>query len=157
MEHLAAHLLSITAASIFAAIIKSLFDPKTAAGAMIHLLAGLLVVTTLIRPVVQLQAAQLPPLSQAVWSRADEEVARGQALAENQMRQVISSQLEAYILTEAQSLGAEVAVTFSDWEDLRPGGVTLTGRFSPDARGRMQDKISGELGIKKENQQWIGR
>ena len=155
MGRLSAYLLSVTAAAVFAAIIKSLFEPKSGAGTMLHLLAGLLLVTTLIRPVFKLRMTQLPELSRSVWSQAEAEVQQGKEAAQVQMKQVISQELCAYVQTEARRLGAELTVDFSDWEALRPRCVTVSGRVSPYIRARMQDFIAAQLGIEKEKQEWI--
>lgn len=155
MSHLSAYLLSVTAAAVFAAVVKSLLEPKTASGAMIHLLAGLLVVTTLIRPVLELRTAELPELSWNVWNQAEAQVQQGKEDAEKQMKQVISQELSSYVQSEARRLGAEVTVGFSDWEDVRPRQVTVCGRVSPSIRARIQDFITAQLGIEKEKQEWI--
>ena len=155
MGHLSAYLLSVTAAAVFAAVVKSLFEPKTASGSMIHLLAGLLVVTTLIRPVLELRTAELPELSQSVCNQAETEVQQGKKGAQEEMKQVISRELSSYVQTEARRLGAELTVGFSDWEELTPRQVTVSGRVSPYTRARIQDFIAAQLGIEKERQEWI--
>ena len=155
MSHLASYFLSVTASAVFASIIKSLFDRKTAAGAMIHLLCGLLVVLTLIRPVLSFRMGQLPEVSAMVWQEAAAERDRGEAICQAQLREVISEELQTYILTEARSFGAELQAVFSEWEGVRPESVTLTGRIAPYARIRLQQIIAQKLGIEKERQQWI--
>lgn len=156
MKYIASYLLSVTCAAIFAALIKGVFNRNTASGAMIHLLAGLLVVSTLIRPLLSLQMAELPELSEEVWIEADEAVQVGKETSGRQFYQVITQDLEAYILKEAQTYGASLTVCFPEEGSLPPEEVTISGRISPYARARLQEKIAKELGIEKEHQRWIG-
>jgi hypothetical protein len=59
-------------------------------------------------------------------------------------------------LDKAQALNTalEVEVTLSDDEIPIPVKVRLSGKVSPYAKGRLQQIISEELGIERENQIW---
>ena len=63
MEGVSRYILSISAAAIICAIAKATVDEKSAGGAMIRLIAGLIMAFTVISPVVDIDFGDLPVLT----------------------------------------------------------------------------------------------
>ena len=61
-------------------------------------------------------------------------------------------------MDKARLLGCslEVTVSVSEAEVPVPESVQITGNISASARRELEIVLSQELGISKENQQWIG-
>lgn len=158
MDGIRQYLLSVTAAAIFCGIVKGFADEKSVAGAMIRLGTGLLMAVTVLSPFVKLQLGDLPVLSGTFWNEAESAAQDGEAMAEDCATGIIKAQVEAYILDKAASYETEltVDVIISEGDSLLPEKVILSGAVSPYAKVRLQQIISQDLGIAKENQVWTG-
>lgn len=158
MEGIRQYLIAVSAAAIICGIAKSLADEKTAAGSVIRLIAGLVMTMTVLSPVVELDLRDLPALSGEIIAEASAAAAEGEKMAAAETNIIINEQMEAYILDKAADFGVELEVEFYMPDDgsLQPEGVTLRGTVSPYAKSQLRQIISQDLGIAKENQQWIG-
>lgn len=83
-------------------------------------------------------------------------VAEGENFANAQMADIITQRTEAYILDKAASMSValQVEVTLSEENPPVPRAVTLTGALSPYQKSTLEDFISGNLGIAKEEITW---
>ena len=158
MDGLRQYLISVTAAAMICGIVKTVTDEKTVSGAVIRLVAGLVMTVTVLSPVVRLDLSQLPELTAGISAEAKQAAAVGEELAEEELRSIIIDRLEAYILDKAAAFGARLQVEVLMPEDgsIEPEGVILRGNVSPYAKQRLQQIIAEELNIAKEKQQWIG-
>lgn len=157
MEAVGSYIVSVSSAAIFCGIIKSILPSKGTGSAMLRLVSGIFLVFVAIRPLTQVELAELPVLSQTYISEGEAASADGEVLAYDTMMDIIKSQSEAYILDKARSLQAEltVAVSLSDDAPPVPAAVQLSGSISPYAKRRLEAILQDELGISKENQIWI--
>ena len=154
MEGLIRYLLSISASAIICGIAKVTADDKSASGAMIRLIAGLIMAFTVIAPVVDIDFSNLPALPTQISREADAASALGEEMADREIKSIITNELEAYILDKVASVGADIEVDLR-LDDRRPIGVTIRGDVLPASRQRLQRILETELGIAKENQQWM--
>ena len=154
MEGLVQYLISIMAAAIICGIAKVVSDEKTAAGAMTRLVAGLIMAFTVIAPLVQMELGELPVLSSQILTDAENLSARGEEMAEVEANSIIMDELEAYILDKAASYGADVDVELRLLE-YQPTEIIVRGSVLPGTRQKLQQMLETDLGIPKENQQWI--
>lgn len=125
-------------------------------GVLTKLIAGLVMTVTLVRPLVTVRLTDLTQWSHEFDSDAARAVALGQTQTRKALVEFIIQRTQAYILDKAQALNTalEVEVTLSDDEIPIPVKVCLSGKVSPYAKGRLQQIISEELGIERENQIW---
>lgn len=157
MAWLKQYLLSVTAAAIVCAIVKSIIDKKSPQSQIIQLLAGIFLTIAVVAPWLKLDLSAMTGYVTQFTAESDAAVATGTAYARNETAAIIKSQTEAYILDKAQTLGLEIQVNVSLSEDPLPvpTAVVLTGTASPYAKQRLTQYISENLGIGEEHQQWI--
>ena len=69
----------------------------------------------------------------------------------------IKEALEEYICNKASDLGGDISASVCLDESGNPESVQLTGSTDSKMRQELQIFITKELGIRKENQEWIGQ
>ena len=158
MAGLRQYLIAVTAAAILCSIVKSITNEKTVTGAVLHLMAGIIMTVTVLSPVVQLDLSDIPALSDDFLTQADAAAAVGEEMAAAEINAIISEQTQAYILDKAAAFGAalQVEVCMANDGSYRPESVVLQGSISPYAKARLQSIIEEDIQIAKEKQQWIG-
>ena len=151
------YLLSLVAAAIICSITKNISNEKTLSGAMLRLVAGIIMTVTVLAPVVNLDLNDLPLMTTHFMDEASAIAAEGEEMAASARNAIISDRAEAYILDKAAAFGAalEVEVTISDGP-MMPEGARRKGAISPYAKLQLQRIMEQDLQIAKENQQWIG-
>ena len=97
-------------------------------------------------------------LPQTLYGQGQELAQEGVTSAREEFKAVICEQLEAYILVEAENLGAQIeVVSIALDEDTHvPVEIRLTGDPGPYQKQMLTAYLSGELGIGKERQIWNG-
>lgn len=158
MDGFRQYLISISAAAIVCGIVKCLSDEKSTSGAIVRLVAGLVMAVTVISPLVTLHPGGLPDLPDHLLASAQAAAETGEEMSRTQEKVIIKDALEAYILDKASSYGADLSAEFywSAEDPLFPESVILHGTVSPYAKIQLQQIIARDLGIAKENQTWIG-
>ena len=151
------YLLSIVGAAIICSIAKNISNEKTQSGAMLRIVAGIIMTVTVLAPVVNLDLNDLPLMTTNFMDEASAIAAEGEEMAASARNAIISDRAEAYILDKAAAFGAalEVEVTISDGT-MMPEGARIKGAISPYAKLQLQRIMEQDLQIAKENQQWIG-
>ena len=157
MESLGKYILSVSSAAFLFAIVRSLIGEKSATAALIKLIGGLFLTFTVISPVKDIKMDAFFDLPFDFSAQASAVVAQGQELKEDHLQDIIKQQSEAYILDKALSYQTvlDVDVTLSEGETPVPSAVQLKGAISPYAKHMLQQWLCNDMGISKENQQWI--
>lgn len=150
------YILSVVAAAIVCAIIKTLADGKSTPSYIIKLLAGLFMALTVIAPIAKLELNDITEYVQSFQVSADAAVQNGITYSGTELAAIIKTRTQAYILDKAQSLGAQIVaeVYLNDDAPPVPCAVTLKGHVSPYAKQRLTQYIADDLGISEENQKW---
>lgn len=91
-----------------------------------------------------------------VTQKAAELAQEGSRAAQSAMEDIITEELEAYILDKAASLDTSVEVEVQLNGDQLPKSVRVKGDVSASARKALEKLLEEELGIPKENQAWTG-
>lgn len=158
MASLRQYLIGVTASAIICGIVKSISNEKTLSGAILRLIAGIVMTVTVLSPVVDLKLGDLPVLSGDLLAQASAAAEAGENLASAEINAIIKDRVQAYILDKAAAFGAalQVEVTMPDDGSRLPEAVTLYGSVAPYAKVRLQRIIAEDLQIAKEKQQWIG-
>lgn len=154
MEALGQYIVSVVAAAILCGVLRSMVQPGLV-GNLLRLVSGVFLAYTVLSPIsaFRLDSISLDALPET--EAAIQAAQAGAAAGEEAMAQIIKQQTQAYILEKAKSLGAELeAEVFLDEENL-PQKVIYRGSLSPSQRRQLQSTIAQDLGIPKENQQWI--
>ena len=150
------YVLSVVAAAIVCAMIQVLLGRKSAIGRIAQLLSGILMAITVIAPLGRISFQGISEYWDDVSLDAQGYVTDGTSMAENQMRDIIKSQCEAYILDKANRMGLQITVEVELDENDRntPCGVIVSGSVSPYAREQLSSYIEDTLGVCRENQKW---
>ncbi|MBR6259326.1 MAG: hypothetical protein IKR21_03865 [Oscillospiraceae bacterium] len=157
LEHLGAWVLRLTGAAMLSSA-AVLLTPKTPAKRAVLLGCGLLTVMALLSIVPGYQTAPGKLLPGDYYGEAERMTAEYLSEAENETKAVIEERAEAYIMDKAGIFGAGVTSVLVDAEKgdggwfLRHVRVTCRG---PEGAEELSRCISGELGISKEEQEWI--
>ena len=157
MDGLKSYLLSVIFAAIICAVVYVLAGKKSTHCALIKMISGLYMALTLISPLVNIRLTDYADYFGSVTAEAETAVAFGETAALNELRAIIKSQTEAYILDKAVSLDAvlDVEVKLNDDNPPIPCGVTVTGSVSPYSKELLSRFIANDLGIAKEDQIWM--
>lgn len=152
------YMIAVTAAAIICGIAKSICNEKTVSGAVLRLLAGIVMTVTVLSPVVRLDLNDLPLLSEDLLAKSKSAAAAGEEMASAEMDAIIKDRTQAYILDKAAEFGASLQVEIWIPKDgsHRPESVILQGSISPYAKSRLESIIEEDIQIAKEKQQWIG-
>ena len=147
------YIFSVVAASMICALLVRLAGTKAP---VIKLIASLFLAFTFMRPIAGADLSGLissipNAFSNIATANNDWGMTGAQAL-----RKGIQAQTEAYILREADLLGAhiEVEARISEDEIPVPEAITIRGSVSPYERSKLTHILTSELGIRKEDIDW---
>lgn len=158
MRSLGQYILSIGLAALLTAIICEFSEGKSATGTVIRMVCGLFLAFIVINPVTELNFDILDAFSENLHPDTASAVSAGTALAEESVREIIKRETQAYILDKACSMGynLQAEVKVGEGDTPLPESVRITGDIPVNARKELEALLEQELGISKENQQWIG-
>lgn len=156
MEWIRSYILTLTAAGILCAVVRSLAG-KAGKGRGLSLACGAFLILAALGP---FRSFSLDTAS-ANWDDLQYEVSRSQEnTAEAVRRQteaVIAEKTRAYILDKGKSLGAEleVEVTLKTKDGLSiPAAVEIRGQYSPYIKAKLSHMLEEDLGISADAQRW---
>lgn len=157
MEGVREYLFSIIAAAMIAGIVLTIVGKKGTPAAVIKLMVGLLLVTTIFSPWAELQIGDLSTYFENLQHDASAVADEALRNTKEEEAAIIKKEIEAYILDKAVLLDLDVSanISLTDSDPPEPYAVTITGIASPYAKQRLQHIISSDLGIPKEQQSWI--
>ncbi len=156
MEGIKQYLISITAAAVITGLVLSVVNLKTSVGKTIKTIASIFLLITLIGPVIKIDVTKaLAMIEQDVDTMTFDTEQSARDVREVYEKLIIE-RTEAYILDEANTLGArvDVAIELDDSEIPAPEKIILEGEISPYAKSRLCSLISEKLGVSGENQIW---
>ncbi len=153
---LATYIIRITAAAILCGIITNFTNKKSSSATIIRMLCGVFLTISLIQPFLELKIANLSYLMEDFEVQGDAFVTQGEEMASKELKSIIKSKAEAYILDKAQTYGADIQVEVSvDSSSIPvPTGVKISGSISPYGKRQLQQLIADDLGIATEAQAW---
>lgn len=158
MAALRQYILSVSSAAILCGLVKAMV-PKGSLQEILKLICGVFLALLVVEPVIQLDPGRiLSHFTGQLTSEGEAAAAFGEELARDSMAQYIKRETEAYILDKAKELGitAEVEVLVGK-EDLPvPTAAVIRGPVSQRNKQELECMLEENLGIAKENLQWIG-
>lgn len=157
MERLYQTALSIISASLIAGVTSAML-PQTKGKELLRLLCGIFITVTLLTQIKHADFTFLQkPFADSV-GEAQTQSQMGQQQAKKQLEAVIKHACETYILDKATSLDVQVRseIALAQEDVPVPKAVTIYGTLPPEKRAVLQELITKDLGIAKEDQMWIG-
>lgn len=155
MELLRSYVLRIVTAALIAGIIM-VMTRSSSQQPVIRLVCGVFLSVVVLQPL----SGGIPEIS-LNWT--EEAVREGKVLADegaqtaqSAMADIITGELEAYILDKAADRNVSVEADVSLDEDLLPVRAIIRGTVSASVKAELEQLLEEELGILKENQTWTG-
>ena len=155
MDGLCRYVICVVAAALLSGILTRLTH-KCGSGEIVRMLCGIFMTIILIQPIVGKKEMIWESELQGFGKQAEAISREGIAEAESIRKEFIKQRVEAYILSRAKTMEADIQANVSLDEDCIPVSVSIAGRISPLSRSRLSQMIASELGIPKERQEWIG-
>lgn len=158
MSGLQQYVVSVATAAIICGIVIGLAPSGTFQG-IIKMICGIFLTLMVIEPVTRVDVAQwISDFGMSYREDAESAAAFGEEIVRDTTEKYIKQECEAYILDKADALGAElkVEVLLSTDELPIPSSAVIRGKLSPSAQHQLEQIITRDLGISKENLQWIG-
>ena len=152
------YVLSVICAAMVCGVLRSLLS-KGNYGQIGKLLSGLFLTVSLLYP---LSALNLEDLLSSVKLQEELSGQTFAAMGENYSQSLVAARIkkdtQEYILDKAAAMDAavHVEIMLTDGDIPVPVGVRVMGEVSPAVQQRLEQIIALDLGIAKENQQWIG-
>ena len=158
MTLLREYVISVTGAAVIAGVLTSLTNSKGTAGSLLRMMGGLFLAFTVLSPVIRLEVGDIRSYLDAFADESAAAISTGAASARNAEETYIKEQITSYILDKAEKLGAGITVDVKlhDGQPPVPEEVVIRGSVSHYTKLRLQDVMTEELGIAKENLRWIG-
>ena len=122
--------------------------------AIIRFLYGLMLTLTLLYPVSDFRLKDLLIVTESIKQEGVYASREGEEMANQAVSAIINEKIEEYILKKASDYSAKLDVEVI-LENNIPAIVILDGDISPYAKRQLEAILEKELGITKENQQWI--
>lgn len=156
MAALCQYVFSVTAAAIICGIVMSITQ-KSSIQPILKLVCGMFLAFTVVKPVTQIDLAELMEVSLPYSQDAVQAADLGENSSQEAMAAIIKDETEAYILDKAAALNVSLKVEVTvDGDPPVPTAVRLSGEVSPYAKQQLEQILYEDLGISKENQQWTG-
>ena len=158
MDALRQYILSVSVAAILCGLVSSLM-PKGNFQSILKLICGVFLALLVVKPVSELDPKSiLTRITGQVTQEGEAAVAFGEEMARDSMTQYIKREAEAYILDKANAHGitAEVEVSVGAGELPIPVAAVIRGTVPEPLKLELERLIGENLGIAKENLQWIG-
>lgn len=152
MESWKSYLYSIIVC-VFVCGILSRMVSDSRRNALLRVISGTVLAVTLLRPLSGIPLEEFLQVPVQNRNAADDYIAQGRQIAAQARERIIEDLCEAYILEKAMALGMNITVEISLDQDGCPVFAAICGEASPDAQ--LQEILASDLGIPKENQQWI--
>lgn len=156
MEVLRSYVLSVVCAALVCGVLTDLSE-KTGFAKPLRLVCSIFMAYTLVSPLIRFRFPGWEARNNCYWADARSAAARGENLHALSVAAIIRQETEAYILKEAKSIGADlaVAVELDAGNPPAPESVTIRGDFEASVETTLSQLIADELGIPKEHQTWI--
>lgn len=157
MDALGRYVFCVAGASMIVGILLS-FGKNTGFHAIMKLICGIFLLLCILRPVAEGDLTIQNPFAMPFRQAASDAVSQGEEYAQAQLHSIIKKETQAYILDKATELGAQIRVDVKLSQDPLPYPVSveIRGSVSPYCRQKLQQLLSRELSIAKENQIWTG-
>ena len=122
---------------------------------MMQLLSGVVLAITVLSPFTKLRLDDSFQIPEIEWKNSDLYIVEGQKNALEAQKEYIQDHCEAYILDRARTFNTEITVQVLLNESMVPAFTQIHWDGNPNLQTELVKVITTDLGIPKENQQWI--
>ncbi|MBE6917370.1 MAG: hypothetical protein E7470_05680 [Ruminococcaceae bacterium] len=152
------YLVGVTGAAMLCGLVRVMLPGKGTVASVIKVLTGVLMLLSVARPFVSTSFDNIRDWTEDLSFDAQAIVSDAENAANQEIRERIKENCEAYILSKASEYGVsiEVTVDLTDAVPPTPASVTISGAVSPYAKQAVSRMLVQEFGIVEEEQKWIG-
>ena len=154
MEAWKSYILSILIWIFVCGILQKMIA-ETRGKKMIQLISGVVLAITVFSPLTRMRLDDYFQIPKIEWKNSDLYIVEGQKNALEAQKQYIQDHCEAYILDRARTLNAEITVEILLNESMIPAFAQIEWDGNPSLQIELEKVLMTDLGIPKENQQWI--
>ena len=156
MQQLGQYVVSLTSVALISGILLSVLK-EGPIHSLIRLLSGILLIITAVAPLKDVTLPDMTEFASGYILEGRNAAAQGSRIAEEERTIRIKEALEEYICDKASAQGAMIQASVSLDETGAPEAVQIIGDADQNIRKSLQSLITKELGIREENQEWIGQ
>lgn len=156
MGSVGSYLTGITAVAIIGGICTSLISVKHPHGTIIRAVSGIMLALSVISPLASLKLKDFTVYFDDLNDATQQIVSNGETAANNELRNIIKMDMEAYIYDKAKSLGLDVVaeVILSDTNPPTPERILIQGSASAYNKKRLIHQICDDFAIPEECLIW---
>ena len=157
MSAIGNYVLTIIIVAFVCSILSDLIQ-NPASAAIIHMISGMILAITIFAPISNADLSSYLNFDISVMDEASAAVNEGIAKSQDVLYASIKQETESYIQEKAAAMGTQISakVSLSNDDLPVPVSVVMSGAISPAVKQKLQDLMETQLGITKENTQWIG-
>ena len=158
MDSVKNYIVMIVAVCLCCGIIKKLAGETGPHSTIINALCGVTLAVTVISAIITIDFRSFENVLDDIQFQSTTYVQTGVADTNNELREIISSKVCAYVLEKASSYDCSISsvqVTLSDDSLPVPNSIVIIGTFSPYVKNHLAEIFESNLGVSKESQQWI--
>lgn len=156
MHRIGVYALSLITASLICGILQSVI-PAGSRKRILGIICGVFLLLILLTPLSDIQLPDLQDYLSRFQTEGEAAAAMGQKMALTERQELIILGLRSYILDKAAALGFDPEVNVTLDPEGVPTAVSLEGSFTPSQQEALQAILTNDLGIAKEDQQWMNR
>lgn len=151
--NLKTYLSSIIICSLCCSIVSQILT-TTRKKALMHLISGVILSITILRPLSQIHLDLMLDVPGLDSYSADRYIADGEMAALELQKKSIQNACEAYILDKADAIGGQIDIRISLNDHQIPVFAEVTCEADPEVQIQLEKILMRDLGIPKENQIW---
>lgn len=158
MEALKNYIIAVIAACICCGLIHKIAGQNKSVSVIMNVLCGTVLAITAISPLMNIKISNVDRFFDEIKIESIAYVQKSTENANQQMRQIITDKVSAYILEKTSSYNCSinsVQIFLADDDIPAPEALQIEGAFTPYVRNHLSEVFETNLGIPKENQQWI--
>lgn len=157
MSSIGNYVLTIIITGFVCSILSDLIQ-NPVSGAIINMISGMILAITIFAPISNIDVSSYLDFNISVMDEAAAAANEGIAKSKQALYTSIKQETESYIQEKAAAMGTQISakVSFSNDDLPVPISAVISGAISPAVKQKLQDLIETQLGITKENTQWIG-
>ena len=148
------YIFSIIVTACICGVLTQILSESKCKSAM-QLVCGTVLAIIILQPLSRVRVDALIPDSFGAENTVDRYIRAGERTAEIARAEYIKTACEAYILNRARALDENLQIQISLNKDLLPELAEIKGAYGPAEQTELQNILTTEFGIPKENQIWI--
>lgn len=157
MTSLPEYAISIIVTALIFAVLSGLLQNSALKG-IVNTVFGMILTITVVAPLRNMDFSFSDHWSDLFLNAANSAAVDGEQMSRDALQKIIKQETEAYIQDKAAALHADISaeVILNNGDPPIPKRIIISGTPSPYVKQQLQKILITDLGITKENLEWIG-